>query len=90
MKEGAGAFLQTDTTEPSRSVPGRARTQTHRVVIIEGKGAHRKPAVSNASAICHPCADPGETAPANRDHRDITGKWTGRALENELWGKHAC
>ncbi len=35
-KGGGWSFLQTNTSDPSPSVPGRARVRTHRVVI-EGK-----------------------------------------------------
>lgn len=57
LRKGGGLeLLQTNTSDPSLSVPARVRTQTNRVVIIR-TGRHRTPAVSNGSAICHPCAE---------------------------------
>lgn len=93
LRKGGGLeLLQTNTSDPSRSVPGRVRTQTYRVVVIIRTGRHRTPAVSNVSAICHPCAEPNRDspAPAKRNHRDIITEWTGRILEIELWKNHAC
>lgn len=58
LRRGGGLeLLQTNTADPSRSVPGRVCMQTYRlvvVVVVIRTGRHRTPAVSNASAICHP------------------------------------